>query len=344
MIERVTDPPDLTDWNPTDGESMYLEFYGETRPVINTAYAEVLAAGGAVDGTPQTGSAPAPVYEYWWTIGHPGGVPTDHSKAEKIFHHGAGSFWQRLEEEAAQVVVSFPLEKGWRIKELTTTLKYLSPAKKQGDLWNDLGSAWKVLAPLLGTAGAIAGGLPGAAISKAAEATEVNAKPLHTSGDILDALGKLSLNSVPAGDTFKWSVAKMTERLDDSPTQSILWQIPREIFMSLGGRITGSVAVSFMPDSKQRPGQVGEGKPTVERGNASCRAVIHAKDGGMHYAPARDHADSESYLSLAIEPKLPAKASAQPTKPLAIEIVKQDAPSGGKQAHADPAARPESAG
>lgn len=306
MIERVSYPTDLTQWDPADGQSFYLELFGETRPMLNTAYAEVLAAGGAVDGAPQTGSTPAPVYEYWWTIGHPGGVPVDHPRVQQWLGHPEKSIWSHLEENAAQVLMAFPLGKGWRIKELTATLKYLSPTKEQADIWKELGEVWSVMAPVLGAAGSIVGGLPGAQLPPAVAEDQINTKPLHTSADILDALGKLSINSVPASNTFKWSVAKMTQKIEAVPTQAVLWQIPRNVFTTLGGRVTGSLAVSFIPDKQQSGGVVSESPPALEQGDIACQVLILTKDGGEYHAPRGS--DGNDYIKLAVEPQMPPTA------------------------------------
>src|ERR1700689_4491221 len=69
MIEVVSAPPVLSQWVPAR-DPYYLELYGETSPVLDTALAEVIPAGAA---DPVTAS-PAPVYEYWWPRG-PWGTP-----------------------------------------------------------------------------------------------------------------------------------------------------------------------------------------------------------------------------------------------------------------------------
>jgi hypothetical protein len=73
MIETVSYPEDLSSWDP-DAQPFYLELFGETSPKMDLSYAEVLPSGSGADGQPQT-AAPTPIYEYWWTIGHPGYPP-----------------------------------------------------------------------------------------------------------------------------------------------------------------------------------------------------------------------------------------------------------------------------
>jgi len=135
MIEVVSYPTDLSTWDPTvaalQGEGVskvskefYLELYGETTPVVDMDYAQVLPAGNP-DGTPQTAQA-APIYEYWWTVGH-GGFSEhrehfwDHLGAQAQDH----DIWHDLNDEtAARVYVFFPIDAGWRVKELISTVKY----------------------------------------------------------------------------------------------------------------------------------------------------------------------------------------------------------------------------
>lgn len=69
-IEAVSEPSDLAQWR-SGAEPFYLELFGETRPFVDSAYAELIPASTAAEATPVSGAS-APVYEYWWTIGHPG--------------------------------------------------------------------------------------------------------------------------------------------------------------------------------------------------------------------------------------------------------------------------------
>jgi len=69
-IEVASHPEDLTTWEP-EATPFYLEVFGETSPQIDPSYAEVIPAHTSTDATP-TQATDAPVYEYWWTIGHPG--------------------------------------------------------------------------------------------------------------------------------------------------------------------------------------------------------------------------------------------------------------------------------
>src|SRR4051794_23713029 len=111
-IEAVTYPSNLGTWNP-DVDRFYFELYGETQPVIDSNYAEVVPPGSS-DDNPQTKN-PTPIYEYWWTIGH-AGLPhrTDRGLVGHLLHRGDRGFWDNLEDDAARVYFFFPLGGGWR--------------------------------------------------------------------------------------------------------------------------------------------------------------------------------------------------------------------------------------
>ena len=67
---------------------------------------------------------------------------------------------------------------------------------------------------------------------------------------ILSAIAKLQVGSVPQGvKGFDWYVEKVTVPAAHSHgvMQGVVWAIPKEMFALLGGRLTGSLAISFMP-------------------------------------------------------------------------------------------------
>jgi len=120
MIEVVSHPTDLATEDPKD-PPFYLQVYGQTEPLLEITYAEVVPAVGEMATTITS----TPIYEYWWTIGHPGQGPEHH-------HLWPGrpkdqSLWKKLDNPVARVYLYFPVHAGWRIKELVATVKYLSP-------------------------------------------------------------------------------------------------------------------------------------------------------------------------------------------------------------------------
>src|ERR1019366_6215195 len=113
MIEVASFPRDLSMWDPANNP-FYLELFGETRPTLDVTYAEVLPAG-TTEGGIHTASA-SPVYEYWWTIGHPGAAD-DHRHWWWPFDGADRQVpWEHLDDIAARVYVYFPIDKDWRIK------------------------------------------------------------------------------------------------------------------------------------------------------------------------------------------------------------------------------------
>jgi hypothetical protein len=68
-IESASFPDDLSEWDGKEAAPYYFEVFGETTPLLDLSYAEVVPAGAATDAAAQSAES-APVYEYWWTIGH----------------------------------------------------------------------------------------------------------------------------------------------------------------------------------------------------------------------------------------------------------------------------------
>jgi hypothetical protein len=130
MIESASFPSPLSSWDPheSSGSPFFLEIYGETSPVLDMQYAEVVAAGSSDDAVQS--QAASPVYEYWWTLGHGGHNP----HGSGLMHRAFGdpepfNPWAHLKDvegAVARVYFFFPLSGNWRIKELVATIKYLT--------------------------------------------------------------------------------------------------------------------------------------------------------------------------------------------------------------------------
>lgn len=167
-------------------------------------------------------------------------------------------------------------------------MKYLSPAHEQESLGAKAAEEWKALSPLFQDASAIAGKLSLPA-----------GGALKTAAGWLDTIAKLKLNSLPQAKGYGWSVAKVTEKIGDEVVQGIVWQLPRKVLTQLGGRLTGSVAVSFIPttDLEQQTPPV----PQYGQGTIRCQAVVRTEEGGRYLAPP----DKKSHLELRISPQSP---------------------------------------
>lgn len=290
-IESVSYPDALTAWNP-DEQPFYLELYGETSPVLDLHYAEA-SSSSADEAGMSTGKA-VPIYEYFWTLGHPGlprqdGGPLSFLHGDGTGHHQtAEALWGHLRDDpAARVYVYFPLGGGWRIKELVATVKYLSPIREEHTLMDQAAKDWKQVQPAAATASQVAG-----LASPFLGPVGVGA------ASALSAIAKVKLTSVPQAKGFEWSAAKVTFPGQSGPMQGVMWELPRKMFELLGGRLTGSLAVSFVPDLRQKPGEIAMGFPDPQPQDIACHASIRGPED--HWAPSVN-----KFIHLRVAPQNP---------------------------------------
>ena len=219
-----------------------MELFGETRPLVDVTYAEVVPSGGADDEAHTASSAP--VYEYWWTIGHPG-HPEHHSGLlERVTHHR--DLWERLADPAGRIYMYFPLGGGWRVKELGATVKYMSPVAHEQSFLAKAAEDRQPIAPVVEGASKLA--------STAGAAGLVAGGVADNSAKVLDGIAQIKLGSVPEVKGFEWSATKVTfgNREHGGVMQGVVWTLPKSMVHELGGRLTGSLAVSFIPDNNQQ--------------------------------------------------------------------------------------------
>lgn len=287
MIEVVSGQCeiDLGNEKPT---SYYLELFGETRPVVASNYAQVLPMG-PLDGSVQTTQS-TPAYEYWWTIGHKMDIHYEH--ARNLLGRGpreSHGFWDALGEvdgAAARVYFFFPVHANWRIKELTATLKYLPPAPEQHSVVHDLITQFEHTAPLVQDASNIMKLIPTPATAAATEG--------------LAALAKLQLNSVAPSQDINWSVMKVTQdMLPDKVMQGVVWNLPQSVFTRLGSRITGSLALIFIPAHIQEPGIVRKESAKPQAAAIRAHAVVYGPNERQHWAPGPS---KDAWIRLTVEP------------------------------------------
>lgn len=285
MIEVSSWPADLVAWSQQPEKSrtdFYLEFFGETEPCLDQNYAELIPA-------PPSGAAPAhgaPVYEYWWTLGH-GGAPDRRGWWSRQFRNPLSRRepepWGDLNASAARVYLYFPISGGWRFKELVATVKYLSPVPEQHSWIKTIGKDLRALQPLAGDAAGVAGLVPGGG----------------TAAKWLEVASKLQLSSVPQQGKLNWSVGKVTFGSEvHGPMQGVMWQLPKAMFRLLGGRLTGSLAMSFIPAPYQS-GLDSIPKPMT----ALAHAVLYHRDGTVSWLP--NHPEGRDFVELTISPRLP---------------------------------------
>ena len=133
----------------------------------------------------------------------------------------------------------------------------------------------------------------------------------------LAAIAKLQINSVPQVEGFEWSVSKITHKREKGPgyMQGIKWTLPKKMLLELGDRLTGSVAVSFIPSQVQQAESTPDGNqcPEFASGAILARAEIHLQNQQTPiYVPSLSENPSDNeehpekaYISLQIKPRAP---------------------------------------
>ena len=281
MITVASFPVDLGQWD-QDQDPYYLEVFGEAEPLLDMAHAQVVPAGGSAAAS----ASPTPIYEYWWTIGHGGSKPQHRHLFES---RQKVDLWHRLEDIAARVYLYFPISGGWRTQELAASAKYLSPVEHQSD-WTDKAAAdWQRMQPMMAGAGQAASAL---GVVPGIGTVAAGAAPL------LSAMSKLQVGAVPQGvKGFDWYVEKVTvpPAAHHGVMQGVVWAIPKEMFEHLGGRLTGSLALSFVPSAA-----VGQTPWEAQTLPMLAHAAVYA-DGETSWVPAQNQ-----FIQLPLSPKVPA--------------------------------------
>jgi len=298
-IEIVTHPKDLSKWNKDDlskwndekQPAPYLELFGETSPLLDTRYAEVIHPGAVpTDSALKTRQQSAPVYEYCWTIGHPWSPP-DHHRSNVFLRSRLDGFWNNLRDRAAYVYLYFQLGGGWLVEELAASVKYLRPVAQQRSFWEEAAKDWQTLQPLVNDAGKLAGALEPGIGTAAGSGVRV-----------LNAMAQMKIESVPQTKDFPWSVAKVTcvsEKL--GAMQGVVWELPKKMFTDLGGRLTGGLAVSFIPARHQDEAGASSNTPTIQQQHLYLQALVRSNK-QVQWAPGPD---DQAFIRLGVKPQNP---------------------------------------
>jgi hypothetical protein len=281
MIQFVTWPSNLAHWNSEKDPPFYLELYGETRPELDERYVEVLSLAEEQHGLIE-GARLAPLYEYCWSLGY----LDDDTK------HASES-WGNLAETAAEVYLYFPSVGGWRIQELIATVKYLCPAREHASLLQEAAHLFATAQPIIEDASKLAGHaawVPG--VGMAATGTAA----------LLDTMAKLKVTSVPPAKGYEWSVQKVARHVSgEGLLHGVRWTLPKKLFVELGTRLTGSIAISMVPSELQSDTAKTE-RDSFERRPIRATAVIHAhpailREGKAVSLPER------GFLELQVQPE-----------------------------------------
>jgi hypothetical protein len=96
---------------------------------------------------------------------------------------------------------------------------------------------------------------------------------------------------------FDWYVEKVTfgPAKGHGVMQGVVWALPREMFERLGGRLTGSLALSFIPSRAQSDA---EQEWTPKPLPMLAHAVVYA-DGKETWVPAKD-----KFIELLLRPNV----------------------------------------
>jgi hypothetical protein len=123
---------------------------------------------------------------------------------------------------------------------------------------------------------------------------------ISSSARVVGALAQMKINSLPQTAGFPWAVAKTTfvwaTAEEKTPMAGVAWSLPKTMFAELGGRISGSVAVIFVPVATQQ-----DQATTVERPGTKpilARAIVHGSE--PLFSPPEDADDG--FIKLEITP------------------------------------------
>ncbi len=276
MQQVASFPADLSNWVPSSAEQpFYLEIYGETRPIIVKENEKV---SSAEDDNSTQSNVSTPIYEYSWTLGH--------SEVPEL-----NSIWKGLQEEAAKVFLYFPISRGWRVRELVATVKYLTPVPQQEQWLEKISQISKDVSPFISDVSSIVRLVPGT--------------PFPEIATVLSTIAKLQINNVPRVEGFEWSVKKVTHKSQYGVMQGIEWRIPKQLFALLGTRLTGSVAVTFIPSVDQRDYNIFDDKKKdpFQPGTLLARAEVHGPDKNQpFYIPPDQENSKKDFLEFQIAP------------------------------------------
>ncbi|MGC9222166.1 MAG: hypothetical protein ACP5H2_12650, partial [Solirubrobacteraceae bacterium] len=194
---------------------------------------------------------------------------------------GPNDLWERLPNPAARVYFFFPMGGGWRVKELAATVKYMTPVAHEESFMEKAAQDWQTIQPLVDAASKLAGVAEPIAGTAAAQSAKV-----------LGALAQLKLSSVPTVKGFEWSAGKVAfgNKRHGGVAQGVMWTLPPSMFQELGGRLTGSLALTMIPDRKQSADQPSDAAPDPQPQDLLAHAVVYSPEGHDqdHWAPAVD--------------------------------------------------------
>ena len=126
------------------------------------------------------------------------------------------------------------------------------------------------------------------------------------SAHIVGALAQMKINSVPQTQGFPWSAARTACVWGKETITGVAWSLPKSMFEELGGRITGTLAVIFVPAREQNPDAASSEPVDPQPRQVLARAVVHGSESIPAPPDKDDSPDRHEYIKLWIAPMLPA--------------------------------------
>src|SRR5271167_4982642 len=126
-----------------------------------------------------------------------------------------------------------------------------------------------------------------------------------SSAVLLNTIARLKITSVAPTNDYVWSVQKVASVQKDGLLQGVKWTISKNLFVELGSRLTGSIAVNIIPSRLQSSSE----RSGDETGDIRLKPLPVRAAAVMHLHPQRFGKDervllpSEGFLELEIKPR-----------------------------------------
>lgn len=174
--------------------------------------------------------------------------------------------------------------------------KYLCPSREHLSHLKDAAEMFSAAKPIVEDASKLASVgsmLPGVGPIAASSAV------------LLNTIARLKITSVAPTNDYVWSVQKVASVQKDGLLQGVKWTISKNLFVELGSRLTGSIAVNIIPSRLQSSSE----RSGDETGDIRLKPLPVRAAAVMHLHPQRFGKDervplpSEGFLELEIKPR-----------------------------------------
>ena len=179
---------------------------------------------------------------------------------------------------------------------MLATIKYLCPSREHLSHLKDAAEMFSAAKPIVEDASKLASVgsmLPGVGPIAASSAV------------LLNTIARLKITSVAPTNDYVWSVQKVARVQKDGLLQGVKWTISKNLFVELGSRLTGSIAVNIIPSRLQSSSE----RSGNETGDIRLKPLPIRAAAVMHLHPQRFGKDelvplpSKGFLELEIKPR-----------------------------------------